>query len=88
MLLNRCVDRAQLTRRDELLRQYYALLRDGGVEEYSWAQCRADYRLGVVEYLGVAIGYRRWQPWVARHLPPLLHEIDALAIDALLEGGS
>lgn len=83
VLVNRCVPLAQLAERERLLQHYHAALVRGGVADYSLAECRADYRLGVLDYIATAIGYRHWQPWIERHLPPLLHELEQLACDAL-----
>lgn len=41
------------------LRDYYAALLAYGVRDYSWEQCWADYRLGVIEYLAFPLQSRR-----------------------------
>lgn len=84
VLILRCLSVEQIQRRDELVHRYYQQLLRRGLTRYRWEQCREDYRLGIIDFLGSAIGYRRWQPWIDRHLPPLLHELGALACGDLL----
>lgn len=78
MLVNRCIPVRWLGRRDALLSHYHAALIRWGVRSYSLHDCREDYRLGVLDLLGQAIGSRNIAPWIARHLPPILHELEAL----------
>lgn len=78
VLVNRCVPNQWLERRDELLSHYHATLVRCGVRGYSLSDCREDYRLGVLDLLSQAIGSRDAAPWIVRHLPSILHELDAL----------
>jgi hypothetical protein len=78
VLVNRCVPGRWLGRRDTLLIHYHTALRRWGVRDYSLSDCRADYRLAVLDLLGQAIASWQSERWIARHLPPILHELDAL----------
>jgi len=77
-VIDRCLALDQRHRGRELVRFYHQRLRACGVTSYPWRACWQDYRLAFVDYLGLLLQRSSAPAWVLQHLPPLLHEFDAL----------
>lgn len=85
-LINRCLAPQQYHQAERLLRAYYEQLLEHGVTNYSWEECRQDYRLGVVDYLTVVLDFLYYPEWFfTRQFTATMHEFQAWGCAELLE---